>query len=209
MAKGGQASNNQAAARASIEDSSSPYYLHNGDHPGLNLVSHALTGTNYDTWNRALSMALTAKNKLGFVDGSFSRPPTDDLMYGSWLRCNSMQGSMDVSTYYMHMRTLWDELKEFQPVSVCKCGAIKDWINYHNQECSMQFLMGLNESYAQNRAQILMMDPLPIISKIFSLVMQEERQRSIHNDVFSSSMNKSSTPFHSPHIASVKGTFGG
>ncbi|XP_073017752.1 uncharacterized protein [Primulina eburnea] len=231
MAKGGQASNNQAVARASMEDSSSPFYLHNGYHPGLNLVSHALTGTNYNTWNRAMSMALTAKNKLGFVDGSFSQPPTDDLVYGSLLRCNSMviswilnsvnreiadsllyfptayeiwidlqdrfqqindprifqikkllnglqQGSMDVSTYYTCMRTLWDELKEFQPVSVCKSGAIKDWINYHNQECSMQFLMGLNESYEQNQAQILMMDPLPIISKIFSLVMQEERQRS-------------------------------
>lgn len=81
---------------------------------------------------------------------------------------------MDISTYYTRMRTLWDELKEFQPVFVCKCGAMKDWINYHNQECSMQFLMGLNESYAQNQAQILMMDPLPAISKIFSLVMQEE-----------------------------------
>ncbi|XP_073016728.1 uncharacterized protein [Primulina eburnea] len=262
MAKGGQASNNQAAARVSVEDSSSPFYLHNGDHPGLNLVSHALTGMNYNTWNRAMSMALIDKNKLGLVDGSFSRPPTDDLMYGSWLRCNSMviswilnsanreiadsllyfptahetwidlrdrfqqsnaprifqikkllnglqQGSMDVSTYYTCKRTLWDELKEFQPVSVCKSGATKDWINYHNQECSLQFPMGLNESYAQNRAQILMMDPLPIISKIFSLFMQEERQRSIHTDVFSSPMNKSFTPFHSPHIASVKGTFGG
>ncbi|XP_073017753.1 uncharacterized protein [Primulina eburnea] len=35
------------------------------------------------------------------------------------------------------------------------------------------------------------------------------RYSSIHTDVLSSPMNKSSTPFHSPHIASVKGTFGG
>ncbi|XP_073042328.1 uncharacterized protein [Primulina eburnea] len=262
MAKGGQASSNQAAARASVEDSSSPFYLHNADHPGLNLVSHILTGTNYNTWNRAMFMALTAKNKLGFVDGSFSRPPIDDLLYGSWLRCNSMviswilnsvnreiadsllylsaaheiwsdlrdrfqqsnaprifqikkllnglqQGSMEVGTYYTRMRTLWDELKEFQPVSVCQCGAMKDWVHYHNQECSMQFLMGLNESYAQNRAQILMMDPLPTISKIFSLIIQEERQRFIHNDVLGSPMHKPSTSFHSPHIAAVKGSFAG
>lgn len=32
-------------------------------------------------------------------------------------------------------------------------------------------------------AQILMMDPIPVISKIFSLVVQEKRQRSIHNNV--------------------------
>ncbi|XP_073057276.1 uncharacterized protein [Primulina eburnea] len=260
MAKGGKASNNQTVVRTSIDDSSSPFYLKNGDHPGLNLVSHALTGTNYNTWMRAMSMALTAKNKLGFVNGSFSRPPNEDLQYGSWLRCNSMviswilnsvnreiadsllyfptaleiwldlrdrfqqsnaprifkikkllsgfqQGYLDVSTYYTRMRILWDELKEFQPVSVCKCGAMKDWINYHNQECNMQFLMGLNESYAQNRTQILMMDPLPVVSKIFSLIMQEERQRSIHTDM--TSFPKSSAPFHSPPIAAVKGTFGG
>lgn len=43
----------------------------------------------------------------------------------------------------------------------------------------MQFLMGLNESYAGVRAQILMIDPLPSISKVFNLIIQEERQRSI------------------------------
>ena len=45
----------------------------------------------------------------------------------------------------------------------------------------MQFLMGLNESYSQTRSQILMMEPLPSISKVFSLVVQEERQRQINS----------------------------
>lgn len=65
------------------------------------------------------------------------------------------QGSMDINMYYTKMRTLWDELK---PISVCHCGSIKEWLDYHNQECVMQFLMGLNESYAQIRVQILMME---------------------------------------------------
>ncbi|XP_073024275.1 uncharacterized protein [Primulina eburnea] len=152
-------------------------------------------------------MALTAKNKLSFVDNSIQRPPLDDLLYGAWLRCNSMviswilnsvakeiadslmyiptahgiwndlcdrfhqsnaprifqikkllnglqQCSMDVTTYYTRLRTLWDELKDFHPISVCNCGSMKDLINFQNQECVMQFLMGLNESYAQIRAQI-------------------------------------------------------
>ncbi|XP_075499381.1 uncharacterized protein LOC142537771 [Primulina tabacum] len=98
---------------------------------------------------------------------------------------------MDVNAYCTKLRTLWDELKDFQPVSVCNCGSMKDWVNYQNQECVMQFLMGLNESYTQIRAQILMMDPIPVISKIFSLVVQEERQRSIHKDIVSSSVNLS------------------
>ncbi|XP_073136454.1 uncharacterized protein [Henckelia pumila] len=44
----------------------------------------------------------------------------------------------------------------------------------------MQFLMGLNESYVHVRAQILMIEHFPAITKVFSLVIQEERQRSIN-----------------------------
>jgi hypothetical protein len=36
--------------------------------------------------------------------------------------------------------------------------------------------MGLNDSFAQIRGQILLIDPLPSINKVFSLVIQEERQ---------------------------------
>jgi transposase InsO family protein len=43
----------------------------------------------------------------------------------------------------------------------------------------MQFLMRLNESFAAVRGQILLMDPMPPINKVFSLIRQEERQRSI------------------------------
>ncbi|XP_075515626.1 uncharacterized protein LOC142550282 [Primulina tabacum] len=188
---GGQAINNNAnhasVTRTFAEDSSNPYFLQNGDHPSLILVSHPLSGSNYNTWSRAIVrpwpcpqtlqsqfldsdqlalthrtsprqesgvcafpgfdpstswhigilgltaivMALTAKNKLGFVDNSIPRPSPDDLLYGVWNRCNSM------------------------------------------------FLMGLNESYSQIRAQILLVDPLPVIAKVFSLVVQEERQRFI------------------------------
>ena len=35
-------------------------------------------------------MALTRKNKVGFVDGSIPCPDLSDLFYGSWVRCNSM-----------------------------------------------------------------------------------------------------------------------
>ncbi|KZV53534.1 hypothetical protein F511_42283 [Dorcoceras hygrometricum] len=54
--------------RTALEDTSSPYYLQNGDHPGLLLVSNLLAGSNYNIWSRAMVVALTAKNKLGFVD---------------------------------------------------------------------------------------------------------------------------------------------
>ena len=37
----------------------------------------------------------------------------------------------------------------------------------------------INEQYSQIRGKILLMDPLPPVNKIFSLVIQEERQREI------------------------------
>jgi len=43
----------------------------------------------------------------------------------------------------------------------------------------MQFLMGLNESFSTIRGQILSMDPFPSITKVFSLVVQEEKQKEV------------------------------
>ena len=43
----------------------------------------------------------------------------------------------------------------------------------------MSFLMGLNDSFNQVRGQLLLLDPMPPISKVFSLVSQEENQRKI------------------------------
>lgn len=113
---------------------------------------------------------------------------------------------MDVNTYYTRMRTLWNELNDFQPIPTCNCGTKREWAAYQNQECGMQFLMGLNDSYTHIRTQILMMDPMPVISKILSLMMQEERQRSIHNDV---SILSNSTTHQISHAAVVKGPTNG
>lgn len=74
---------------------------------------------------------------------------------------------------------------------------------FQSQECVMQFLMGLNESYSQIRAQILMMDPLPSISKIFSLVVQEERQRLININL-PSTVTDAPVFSNNPTVAVVK-----
>ena len=39
--------------------------------------------------------------------------------------------------------------------------------------------MGLNETYTAIRGQILLMDPIPPLSKVFSLVLQDEKQRKV------------------------------
>ena len=39
--------------------------------------------------------------------------------------------------------------------------------------------MGLNESYANVRSQILITEPLPSINKVYTLILQEEKCRQI------------------------------
>ena len=90
------------------------------------------------------------------------------------------QGSLDVNTYYTRLKILWDELKEFQPIPVYHYGGMKTWMDFQQQQYAMKFLMGLNDSYAQTRTGNLMMDSLPSLSKVFTLVVQEERQRAVN-----------------------------
>lgn len=58
-----------------------PLYLQNIDHPGLVLISKKLTGTeNFGPWKRSITIALSAKNKLGLMNGTFPRPEDDSLL---------------------------------------------------------------------------------------------------------------------------------
>ena len=47
----------------------------------------------------------------------------------------------------------------------------------------MQFLMGLNESFDNVRIQILLLDPLPSVNKVYSMVLQIEKQHEA-TDIF-------------------------
>lgn len=83
---------------------------------------------------------------------------------------------MSISVYYTKLKGLWDELINFRPLSTCNCGGLKAVTRFQQQENVMKFLMGLNDSFTHVRGQILLMDP---INKVFSLILQEERQRTI------------------------------
>lgn len=44
----------------------------------------------------------------------------------------------------------------------------------------MLCLMGLNDSFAQVRCQLLLMDPIPSVNKVFALVYQKKRQKNVN-----------------------------
>ncbi|XP_077215980.1 uncharacterized protein LOC143850645 [Tasmannia lanceolata] len=53
------------------------------------------------------------------------------------------------------------------------------FMDYQQEDIVIHFLMGLNDSYTAVRGQILLMDPVPSINRVLSLVLQEERQREV------------------------------
>ena len=194
-------------------NSNDPFYVHHSDNPGSILVSQVLTGENYASWSRSMMIALSAKNKFEFVDGTIPRPDNSNPeRLKLWFRNNNIiiswilnavskeisasiiyletsadiwkelrerfqqsngprifqikrnlmnltQGQDSVSTYYTKFKMLWEELSNYS--TLCTCNVAKDL------EQTMSFLMGLNDSYAQLRGQVLLMDPIPSVNRIF------------------------------------------
>lgn len=65
-------------------------YLHLNENPVMALVSPSLDSINYHSWSRSMLTALSAKNKVEFVDGSARQPSSSDRVYSAWKRCNNM-----------------------------------------------------------------------------------------------------------------------
>lgn len=104
------------------QDPSSPYYIHPSDNPGMKLVTLKFDGTSYSDWKRSMLISLTAKNKIGFVDGTIEKPDVADANYRVWDRCNSMLISwflgvldQDIARsvlYFTTAREIWLNLEE-------------------------------------------------------------------------------------------------
>jgi len=100
---------------------------------------------------------------------------------------NLKQGTKFVLDYFIELRTLWDELNSHRPipnctcVHPCRCESIRLVMYFRTENQILQFLTSLNESFFVMKTHILLMDPLPPINKVYSLVVQEESQ----NVVFS------------------------
>ncbi|XP_024006834.1 uncharacterized protein LOC112083377 [Eutrema salsugineum] len=95
---------------------------------------------------------------------------------------NIQQGSMDVSSYYTELVTLWEEYRNYVEIPVCTCGrcecnAATLWEELQQRSRVTKFLMGLNESYESIRRHILVLKPIPSIEDAYNMVAQDERQK--------------------------------
>jgi len=72
------------------QNPSSPFYIHPSENPSSVLVSPVLSNGNYHSWCRSFRLALTSKNKMGFLTRYIPLPSLNDLAYPPWERCNTL-----------------------------------------------------------------------------------------------------------------------
>ena len=85
---------------------------------------------------------------------------------------------MTIISYYGKLKKLWEELGNYETIPICKCGLCKcnlssEMEKKREEEKVHQFVMVLDD---------VAQDPLPPLNKIYSILVQEERVRTIsHN----------------------------
>ena len=72
------------------QDPSSVYFIHPSDSNTSQLVSVKFNGSGFNNWKRSMILSLSAKNKIGFVDGSIEKPEPTSNEFKAWERCNDL-----------------------------------------------------------------------------------------------------------------------
>ncbi|GAV79340.1 UBN2_3 domain-containing protein, partial [Cephalotus follicularis] len=90
-----------------------------------------------------------------------------------------MQGTCILSVYYTKLKQLWDEYASLVTLPSCGCETSKAYLEHEEQHKLLQFLMGLNGSYAGRRSQMLKMNPLPSVGQASTIINQVESHRGI------------------------------
>lgn len=92
------------------------------------------------------------------------------------------QKSKSVTEFYSILKILWEGLEIYMPIPNCvcrvrcSCEAMWQARKNHSMLYAIRFLTVLNENFSVVKSQILLMDPLPSMNEIFSMVLQHERQ---------------------------------
>ncbi|XP_075655657.1 uncharacterized protein LOC142625816 [Castanea sativa] len=100
-----------------------PYFLSSSENPRNILVTQPLLGMkNYQSWSRAMILALTAKKKIGFVNGKITKPNLDSPLYEDWESCNTMVLSWVIKSMHVNV---------FNSIMYCET-AKEMWIKLQN-----------------------------------------------------------------------------
>ncbi|XP_019455050.1 PREDICTED: uncharacterized protein LOC109356169 [Lupinus angustifolius] len=159
------------------------------------------TDPTFEAWERCNNMIVSWINRslspqiaqsAMYIDGAQElwQDLKDRFSKGDYFRTSDLlqeihsirQGDRNISTYFIDLKTIWEELDALRPLIPCicdvkcTCESMKSTNHYRESEYVICFLKGLNDQFGTIKAQFLLMEPLPTINKAFSLVIQQERQ---------------------------------
>ncbi|KAJ8537130.1 hypothetical protein K7X08_035531 [Anisodus acutangulus] len=103
----------------------------------------------------------------------------------------TIQGSSNITTYFTRLRSLSDELSTAYVGPTCSCGALPKLLE---EQKLFQFLDGLSDSYSTWKSKILVMSPLPSLSRAYSLLQHDEKQN--EHSPSASHLSHDSMSFH-------------
>ncbi|XP_056688606.1 uncharacterized protein [Spinacia oleracea] len=118
---------------------------------------------------------------------------------------NLTQQNMTIVTCYGKLKKLWDEMQNLRAFPTCSCGAMlqcscnfmKKVAEFEEEDKMMKFLLGLNGGFENSVTNVLSMDPLPSINRVFSITQQIEKQKEVsHAAVECNAMNSSAMATH-------------
>jgi len=159
------------------------------------------TDPNYESWERCNVMILSwimrtlapdIAESVMYID--FAKELWEELRerfsQGDYFQISDLlqevhsirQGDRSITQFFTELKKLWEELEFLRPIPNCTCGKpcecdlSRVFLKQRETEHAICFLKGLNDSYNSLKTQILLMEPLPSINKVFSLVMQQERK---------------------------------
>lgn len=96
------------------------------------------------------------------------------------------QGIQSVLEYFNNLVALWDKLDAVLLPLECVCHARGTIVNREEQQRLIKFLEGLNDNYEAVCDQSMMLDSLPDIEKVYSLIVQVEDRKLLNNSLVDS-----------------------
>lgn len=97
---------------------------------------------------------------------------------------HTFQDGDSVSTFYTKLKTVWREIDAYGETPHCECDKCTCNINgrindRENRVKIRKFLMGLSDEYMQIHPNILSMEFLPKLNKVFQMISHEETQQGL------------------------------
>lgn len=87
------------------------------------------------------------------------------------------QGNLLVTTCFNWLSALWNELEATKEQLEGPKATLRQYHEMKEREKVMRFLLILNDTYSIFRSQVLVVDPMLSLNRIYQLAVQEESQR--------------------------------